>query len=102
MSTDGNWQQLLSRRGFLGNINTGLAGIGTAHLLRGMAPASAPQMPIPGQTTHFPPKATQVLQIFCPGAASHMDLWDHKPALTKHDTFQRPNSVAGGTRTLVE
>jgi hypothetical protein len=32
---------------------------------------------------HFPPKAKRVLQIFCPGAASHMDLWEHKPELEK-------------------
>ena len=25
-----------------------------------------------------------MLQIFCPGGASHIDLWDHKPALEKH------------------
>ncbi len=24
-----------------------------------------------------------MLQIFCPGAASHIDLWDHKPELEK-------------------
>ena len=32
---------------------------------------------------HFAAKAKQVLQIFCPGAASHMDLWEHKPALER-------------------
>ena len=30
---------------------------------------------------HFEPKAQRVLQIFCPGAASHIDLWDYKPEL---------------------
>ena len=36
--------------------------------------------------THHPAKAKRVLQIFCPGAASHMDLWEHKPMLEKmHD-----------------
>jgi hypothetical protein len=33
--------------------------------------------------THFAPRAQRVLQIFCPGGASHMDLWEHKPALDK-------------------
>ncbi len=33
--------------------------------------------------THFAPKAKRVLQIFCPGAASHIDLWEHKPELEK-------------------
>ena len=40
-------------------------------LLRDLAAASAPR-------THFAPKAKQVLQIFCPGGASHVDLWKHK------------------------
>ena len=33
--------------------------------------------------THFPAKAKRVLQVFCPGAASHMDLWEHKPELDR-------------------
>jgi hypothetical protein len=40
--------------------------------------AAAPLGPL-----HVAPKAKQVLQIFCPGAASHVDLWDHKPMLEK-------------------
>ena len=32
------------------------------------------------QRSHFPSKAKRVLQIFCPGGASHIDLWDHKLA----------------------
>ena len=34
--------------------------------------------------THHAAKAKRVLQIFCPGAASHMDLWEHKPLLEQH------------------
>jgi len=33
---------------------------------------------------HHPPKATRVVQLFMGGAASHIDLFDHKPALEKH------------------
>lgn len=33
---------------------------------------------------HHPPKAKRVVQLFMGGAASHIDLWDHKPALQKH------------------
>ena len=40
-------------------------------------PGLAPNQP------HFAAKARRVLQIFCPGAASHMDLWEHKPELEK-------------------
>ena len=39
----------------------------------------------PGRgTSQFPAKAKRVLQIFCPGGASHIDLWDYKPALAKY------------------
>ena len=70
-------QEAWSRRGFLGNVYTGLAGIGLAHLLGDelVAAKSGPSSAA---------KARRVLQIFCPGAASHMDLWEHKPELAKH------------------
>lgn len=32
---------------------------------------------------HHPPKAKRVVQLFMSGAASHIDLWDHKPLLEK-------------------
>ncbi len=68
----------LTRRGFLGNVSTGLAGIGLARLLRQELHAA------PSQGPHFPAQAKRVLQIFCPGAASHLDLWDYKPELIRH------------------
>ncbi len=33
---------------------------------------------------HHPPKAKRVVQLFMAGAASHLDLFDYKPALEKH------------------
>ena len=33
---------------------------------------------------HHPPKAKRIIQLFMAGAASHIDLWDHKPQLEKH------------------
>ena len=65
----------LTRRKFLGNVATGVMGMGLHDLIaRDTFASSKP---------HFPPKAKRVLQIFCPGAASHMDLWEHKPMLEK-------------------
>jgi hypothetical protein len=81
---------ILDRRGFLGGSFTALAGLGLLDLLRrdGIAAEAASADASnwrPGQgTTHFPAKAKRVLQVFCPGAASHMDLWDYKPELFKH------------------
>lgn len=78
----------LLRRNFLSNSFTALAGIGLLHLSRrdGLcADAESNESawkPGVGQT-HFPAKAKRVLQVFCPGGASHIDLWDHKPELVK-------------------
>jgi len=33
---------------------------------------------------HYPAKAKRVVQLFMAGAASHIDLFDYKPALVKH------------------
>lgn len=73
----------LSRRTLLGNVFTGLAGVGLLQILQqqGVAQETA-WRPGSGQP-EFPGRAKRVLQIFCPGAASHMDLWEHKPALEK-------------------
>lgn len=89
---------LLSRRGFMGNVATGLAGVSLASLLsrdlRADDPAAAWQA---GRgLTHFPAKAKRVLQIFCPGAASHVDLWDYKPEL-----FKRTGQPLPGEENLV-
>ncbi len=80
----------LTRRRFLGNVYTGLGGVGLIQLLTGTAvgaEAVDSRHPSwqPGRgRTHHPSKAKRVLQIFCPGAASHVDLWEHKPSLEKH------------------
>ncbi len=80
-----NAPPLLDRRGFLSQIPTGFAGVGLMSLLANEAAAdSGAWQPGKGKT-HHPAKAKRVLQIFCPGAASHIDLWDHKPTLEKLD-----------------
>ena len=37
-----------------------------------------------GGVLHHPARARRVIQLFMGGAASHIDLWDHKPDLEKH------------------
>ncbi len=78
------WDALKHRRGFLHDVYRGLMGVGLTSLMRqeGWTASEAPWQPGVGRT-HHTPKASRVLQIFCPGAASHMDLWEHKPGLEK-------------------
>ena len=74
-----------SRRRFLGNVTTGLMGVGLSHLI-GLDSLRGQHKWQPGVgLTHLKPRAKRVLQIFCPGAASHVDLWEHKPMLEKYD-----------------
>jgi Protein of unknown function (DUF1501) len=83
-----------TRRTFLGNAYTALAGVGLINLLRNeMLGADAVPGWRPGRgQTHFDPRARRVLQIFCPGAASHIDLWEHKPALAEWDGKPLPGA----------
>ena len=78
----------MSRRLFLDRMTTGMGGVAIASLLAREAAADAASV-----AGGPPPKAKQVLQIFCPGAASHIDLWDEKPALEKFDGTPLPDTA---------
>jgi hypothetical protein len=73
----------LSRRQFLWQSGGGLGGIALAALL-GQEQASALGTIANTTALHHPPRARRVVQLFMAGAASHLDLFDYKPALIKH------------------
>ena len=86
----------MTRRDLLAQLPGSLAGVGLWTLLadEGRAAESAASDWRPGVgVTHHPAKARRVLQIFCPGAASHIDLWDHKPELDKRDGQPMPGEA---------
>ena len=95
-----NTESLLSRRGLLGGAFSALAGVGLLDLMardgRGATPGAIEGWQPGVGVTHFPAKAKRVLQIFCPGAASHVDLWDYKPEL-----FARSGQPLPGEENLV-
>ncbi len=72
-----------SRREFLRHSGGGLGGIALACLL-GRDAAAAPAGPGTAGVPHHVPKARRVVQLFMAGAASHVDTFDHKPALIRH------------------
>lgn len=76
-------ERSLSRRSIFHNVYTALAGVAMTRLLSCEARAGDLGWQAGRGQTHHAPKAKRVLQIFCPGAASHMDLWEHKPSLEK-------------------
>lgn len=67
------------RRQFLASMTTGLTGVALSHLMGDECASASSSMAM----THHAPKAKRVLQIFCPGAASHVDLWDYRPQLER-------------------
>ena len=73
------------RREFLWRVGGGLGGVALAHLLaeQGVFATEAPGRGGVLENFHHPPKARRVVQLFMAGAASHIDLFDHKPLLEK-------------------
>ena len=94
-------RKLLDRRGFLHNTVGALGGLGLVQLLASdgraavsddpsqfsgkipIRPDIDPNNPYLPRSGHFDAAAKQVLVIYCPGAVSHVDTFDYKPALEK-------------------
>ncbi len=70
---------MLDRREFLIDGAAGFGSLALALMLQEEFPAQAGRGAI--KVLHHPPRAKRVVQLFMAGAASHIDLWDHKPRL---------------------
>lgn len=68
------------RRDFLTQSGCGFGALALAAMLREDTQAANGGAL---QVLHHPPKAKRVVQLFMAGAASQIDLWDHKPLLEK-------------------
>jgi len=90
---EATFQSPVTRRHFLWEMGSGLSGLALAWLLNqeqaGVA-ASAPFGELPGspyaaKPPHFPGRAKRVINICACGGVSHLDTYDYKPDLIKHD-----------------
>ena len=97
-----SYDSTYTRRDFLTRTTMGL---GAATLASLMNPASAfaklsGDGPDPGTlgATHFPPRVKRVIYLLQSGAPSQLDLFDYKPALTRHHGEELPPSVRGMQR----
>lgn len=92
----------LCRRWFLRECGIGLGRIGLATLLTqagARSVSAAPQRnPLAAKPPHFAGKAKAVIHLFMAGAPSHLDLFDYKPELAKHDGKPIPASIIRGQR----
>jgi hypothetical protein len=76
-----------SRRAFLSRLGAGFGGVAFAQLL-GLDHFTAAEVASRNtehatRLAHHPPRARAVIQLFMNGGASQMDLFDHKPELTR-------------------
>ena len=90
--------QYLNRRWFLRDCGVGLAGIAAGSLLATDAKSSAAENPLAPRQPHFPAKAKRVIYVFQAGAPSHLELFDNKPELTKHNGQLPPAELLKGYR----
>lgn len=77
----------MNRRHFLNQIGGGFGSVALAGMLQDdglLADSTQPGIGSAVEVLHHPPKAKRVVQLFMAGAASHLDLFDYKPALEKH------------------
>jgi hypothetical protein len=80
-------QRYLTRRWFFRDCGIGLGTIALHTLLgesSGRAAASTTD-PLSPKQPHYVPKVKNVIFLFMAGAPSHLELFDYKPALAKHD-----------------
>ncbi|MEM7014008.1 MAG: DUF1501 domain-containing protein, partial [Verrucomicrobiota bacterium] len=82
----------LSRRDVLRRSALGFGSLGLADVLQ----ADSPLAP---QRAHFPARAKRVVHFFLNGGPSHVDTFDPKPQLTKHDGKAVPNTLTTERKT---
>jgi hypothetical protein len=73
----------ITRRGFFGDLGTGLGGIALAAMLHRDGYASETAWSPPDGRPHFAPKAKSVVWIFLNGGMSHLETFDPKPELAR-------------------
>src|SRR5216684_7262436 len=82
---------LLSRRQLLSRMGNGFAALSLTGLMASEGllthPAEAAELlnPLAPKKPHFPAKAKRVIFLFMNGGPSHVDSFDPKPALKKHE-----------------
>ena len=91
--------QALPRRHFLKNCQLGLGAIAVSSLLNSEQRAAAGVVnPLAPKAPHFAPKAKRVIYLHLTGSPPHLDLYDYKPELVKHDGQPCPESLIKGKR----
>src|SRR5438309_636972 len=94
-------RQAMTRRWFFRDCGVGLGAVALGSLLgKDSARAASPDSidPLAPKAPPFPAKAKRVIFLFQAGAPSHLDLFDDKPELRKHDGTLPPAELLKGYR----
>lgn len=81
-----NHQMLLSRRDALKGLSAGFGYMAFA----GLTSQAAVNAPLAPRRPHFVPKAKRVIFCCMRGGPSHVDTFDHKPALVRDEGKELP------------
>jgi hypothetical protein len=84
--------QTLTRRELLQRVGAGIGSVALSALLERDLNAQ------PAQRPHFAPRAKSVIHLHMVGAPSHLDLFDYKPVLQRHDGQPVPRHLIEGQR----
>jgi len=76
----------------------GLGAIALKSLMADNLVAATAENPLAAKKPHFEAKAKSVIYLFMAGAPSHLELFDNKPALAKHDGTLPPADLLKGYR----
>lgn len=87
-----------TRRHFLQQSAAGIGGMALASMLGGQASGAAAADPLAPREPHFPAKAKQVIYLHLTGSPPHLDLYDYKPELVKHNGEECPKEFIEGKR----
>jgi len=88
-------KRLANRRDFLSRAGMGFALLGLRDVMAGPHPGLDLPDPLAPTGPHFVPRAKRVIHIFMNGGLSHVDSFDPKPMLARHDgkPLPTPNLV---------
>src|SRR5436189_6436176 len=89
----------ITRRHFLRTGSLGLGGLALSLLSGDTASAQQPNLnPLAPRRPHFAPKAKRVVYLHMAGSPPHLDLFDYKPELVRHNGEDCPQQFLQGRR----
>ncbi len=91
-----------TRRDFFSRISDGFMGTALAGLLAEDLQAKQELYDLSPKKPHHKPKAKSIIQLFMNGGPSQVDLFDHKPALTKYAGQAPSRDLAAEVRAVRE